>query len=179
MSEERTDQLVRAIAGFGLAPEVITDPVALTPLEWDRVFDRVRAERITGLAVDTVAAGSLQLSEEQAADLYAAHRDAMAWCLLIERKLVGLVESFEMEGIAYAVLKGASIAHRCYPEPCLRSFCDLDLLVRTGDYERACALLERLGHRRRRPEPRPGFEVRFGKASVHQHPERRDRGGPA
>ena len=170
MFEERADQLVRAIAGFGLSPEEITEPVTVTPTEWNLVFDRVRAERMTGLAVETVTAGWLRLSEEQAADLYTAHRDAMAWCLLIERKLVGLVESFELEGIEYAVLKGASIAHRSYPEPCLRSFCDLDLLVRTEDYEDACALLERLGHRRHRPEPRPGFEVRFGKASVHEHP---------
>src|SRR5262249_29252739 len=39
--------------------------------------------------------------------------------------------------------------------------------VRTSHYERACALLERLDHVRQRPEPRPGFEVRFGKGSVH------------
>ena len=58
-----------------------------------------------------------------------------------------------------------------YPEPGLRSFADVDLLVSTADYERACALLERLGHVRQRPEPRPGFEARFGKASVHTHPD--------
>jgi hypothetical protein len=58
-----------------------------------------------------------------------------------------------------------------YADPCLRSFGDLDLLVSTADYERACALLGRLGHVRQRPEPRPGFEVRFGKASVHKHPD--------
>ena len=73
----------------------------------------------------------------------------------------------------FVVIKGASVARTVYVEPCLRSFGDLDLLVRTADYGRACALLGRLGHERQRPEPRPGFEVRFGKASVHRHPEDR------
>ena len=73
----------------------------------------------------------------------------------------------------FVVLKGASVARTVYVEPCLRSFGDLDLLVRTADYGRACALLGRLGHERQRPEPRPGFEVRFGKASVHRHPDDR------
>ena len=126
---------------------------------------------MTGLAVESAAAGWLRLSDVQAAALLAEHRGAMAWCLGVERKLVGLADAFDAEGIGFAVLKGASVAHTMYPETCLRSFADVDLLVSTADYERACALLGRLGHVRQRPEPRPGFEVRFGKASVHKHPD--------
>jgi hypothetical protein len=123
------------------------------------------------LAVESAAAGTLLLNEEQGAALLTAHRRAMAWCLGVERKLVGLADAFDAEGIGFAVLKGASVAHTMYPESCLRSFADVDLLVSTLDYGRACALLGRLGHVRQQPEPRPGFDVRFGKASVHKHPE--------
>jgi hypothetical protein len=66
------------------------------------------------------------------------------------------------------VLKGAALAHTVYPEPCLRSFGDVDVLVSTRDWRRACDVLEELGLRRQRPEPRPGFDERFGKASVHK-----------
>jgi hypothetical protein len=58
-----------------------------------------------------------------------------------------------------------------YADPGLRPFGDLDLLVATPDYERACAILADLGCERLRPEPRAHWEVRFGKASVHRHPD--------
>ncbi len=41
-------------------------------------------------------------------------------------------------------------------------------LLVPGDWRRACSVLEDLGLKRALPEPRPGFDERFGKASVHQ-----------
>src|SRR5262249_43249749 len=41
------------------------------------------------------------------------------------------------------------------------------LLVRTQDWRRACEALDRHGFARRLPEPRPGFDERFGKAASH------------
>ena len=171
MDDDRSDVLTRAIAGHGLPGVPEPEPTTVPDDVWQRLFSRIRAERISGLAVQSVVSGWLELSDEQATELLAAHRDSMTWCLSVERKLVGLAEAFDAEGIPFAVLKGASVAHTMYPDPSLRSFGDLDLLVSTTDYERACALLGRLGHVRQRPEPRPGFEVRFGKASVHKHPD--------
>jgi len=170
---EQAVPLARRIAAFGLPGVPIPDAVAPSDQVWSSLFGLVQDQRITGLAIESVADGWLDLTEEQTEQLFAAHRDAMMWTLLIERKLVGLVGEFERDGIGFAVLKGASVARTAYAEPCLRSFGDLDLLVRTADYGRACALLGRLGHERQRPEPRPGFEVRFGKGSVHRHPEDR------
>ncbi len=165
------ETLARSVAMFGLEEARQDQPAEPSELVWERLLTRIRFERMTGLAVESAAAGSLQLDEVQAAALLAEHRGAMAWCLGVERKLVALADAFDAEGIGFAVLKGASVAHTMYPEPCLRSFADVDLLVSTADYERACGLLGRLGHVRQRPEPRPGFEARFGKASVHKHPD--------
>ena len=95
----------------------------------------------------------------------------MTWCLAAEQKLLHLADAFDRDAIPYAVLKGPALAHSVYSEPCLRPFGDLDLLVSSSNYYRAAALLARLGHRRRRPEPRPGWEARFGKASVHVRPD--------
>ena len=165
------ETVARMIAASGLEATKRNEPAELSGPLWERLLARIRFERLTGLAVDSAAAGSLRLSDAQATELLAAHRRAMAWCLGVERKLIGLAEAFDAEGIGFSVLKGPSVAHTVYSESCLRSFADVDLLVSTADYKPACLLLGRLGHRRERPEPRAGFEERFGKASVHKHPE--------
>ena len=174
MPEERpadgVDDLARKIAASGLPGVREPEATAVPNESWPRLLARVNAEGMTGLAVGSFDSGWLRLSDEQVAQLLAAHRNAMTWCLQVERKLIGLAEAFDSEGVTFAVLKGASVAHTMYPDPSARSFADLDLLVSTLDYERACTLLGRLGNERQRPEPRPGFEVRFGKASVHRDP---------
>jgi hypothetical protein len=164
-----SEVIARRIAAFGL--NGVPDPEPFTPgPSWPALHSRIRGQRLTGLAVDSVIAGWLELSDGAVDELLAAHRTSMVWSLSVERKLLALTEAFDAEGIDFAVLKGASIAHTAYAEPCHRSFGDLDLLVGTPDYERAGRLLEALGHRRQRPEPRPGWEVRFGKARVHKDP---------
>ncbi len=173
MDDDRVEALTRTITAFGLPGAPEPKPVAVGDEAWPRLLSRVRTERITGLAVDCEASGLLSLSDQHRTELLDAHRDAMAWCLSIERKLVALAQVFDTQHIPFAVLKGASVAHVVYPDPCLRSFADLDLFVGSGDYERACTLLDRVGHVRRQPEPRPGFDARFGRASVHIHPDDR------
>jgi hypothetical protein len=56
------------------------------------------------------------------------------------------------------------MAHTCYPAPTWRSFGDLDLLVRAEQWQTATAVLLQSGFRRDLPEPRVGFDERFGKA---------------
>ncbi len=159
---------LRLIAAWGLGDGAVVGP--FTTLEWATLLERIRFERITGLAVEAALGGGLLLSSDQDDELLRLHRAAMSWCLFAEQKLLRLAEALEGAGIEYAVLKGPSLAHTVYAEPCLRPFGDLDLLVRSRDYDRATALMACLGHVRRRPEPRPGWEARFGKASVHVHP---------
>jgi hypothetical protein len=48
----------------------------------------------------------------------------------------------------------------------LRSFGDIDLLVRSDDFDEAAGLLLSLGYGRSAPEPRPGFDRRFGKGAT-------------
>jgi hypothetical protein len=173
MAEDRVDVVTRAIAGFGLPDVAEPGSTQLPDHRWPSFLSRVRRERITGLAVESEAAGWLALSEAQASQLHAAHRDAMLWCLCVERKLLALADAFDAEDLPFVVLKGPSVAHTMYADPCLRAFADLDVLVAARDYQRACRLLRHLGHLRRQPEPRRGFDVRFGRASVHTHPDDR------
>ena len=68
------------------------------------------------------------------------------------------------------VLKGPVLAHGLYPDPLLRPFKDLDLLVPSARFEELVVALGRYGYVRSRPEPVPGFDALVGKALVLVHP---------
>jgi hypothetical protein len=157
---------VRAVAGFGLPCE-LNDPVRVDEGTWPECKSRLVAERLTGLAVAAAESGKLTITDDQFAELTEAHREVMLWALDLERTLLELAEAFDDAKIEFIVLKGPALAHSSYPDPSWRPFMDIDLLVRTRDWRRSCALLDELGLRRRLVEPRPGFDERFGKAASH------------
>jgi Uncharacterised nucleotidyltransferase len=166
-------EIARAVASIGAPGAASPEPVLVGAATWPHLLRRLRAERITGFALMSANHGWLGLTDEQRGSLDDVHRGAMVRCLSIEQKIRTLTASLDEESIGFAILKGASVAHTAYPEPSVRSFADVDLLVATSDFGRASRLLERSGHRRLRPEPRRGFDVRFGKASVHRRDDDR------
>jgi hypothetical protein len=85
--------------------------------------------------------------------------------LAVERGLIEISEEFQSAAVEFVVLKGPALAHTVYPDPAWRFFGDLDLLVRGTDWRKVAAILEGLGYHRSLPEPRAGFDERFGKAS--------------
>lgn len=158
------------VAAFGLRG-ADPSPIEVTGEGWPEFIGGVRRQKLTGLAVEAMQAGQLRLASEHERQLVLEHRKAMLLALALERSLLGLAEAFGGKGIDLVVLKGPSIAHTMYPDPSWRPFGDLDVLVRTSDWQRACALLPRLGYRRKYPEPRPGFVERFGHTAVHESAE--------
>lgn len=124
-------------------------------------------ERLTGLAVHALLDGTLELTEELTDELLDRHQLAMCRTLDHERALFAVDEAFAGRGITYVVLKGSTFAHAFYPDPSWRPFADLDLLVPDDHWGGACAVLEQLGYTRSQPEPRAGFDVRFGKAAEY------------
>ena len=158
--------LGRAIGGFGL-PGLEPQGVEISERAWRSFRGSAPNGRIVGLAVAAAEAGRLPLTDEQAGELLAWHRDAMVWALTIERRLLELAEAFEAAGVSWLVLKGPALAHTVYPNPSWRGFGDLDLLVPTASWRQALEVLAGMGFQRRLPEPRPGFDERFGKAAVH------------
>jgi hypothetical protein len=161
--------LVAAVAGHGLPgrPEV-RDPlseVALPGGAWAELLGRARGQRLTGFLALAVREGALTTRPDQAEQAATAHREAMATVLLLERLLLDTTCLLTREGIAVRVLKGSSLAHLDYPALELRSFGDVDLLVRSEQFDDAVAVLARAGHSRRFPQPRPGFDRRFSKGT--------------
>jgi len=171
MPDPREDReanlLVRRIAAFGSPGTDAGESLVVEERCWPAFHRILTSQQLEGLAVAAATAGSLVLTDDQQASLLDATRDAMLWCLEIEKNLVGLTAAFAHARIDFLVLKGPAVAHTLYPDPSWRPFRDLDLLVRTRDWKRASETLISLGYRRFRPEPRPGFDERFGKAAVH------------
>jgi hypothetical protein len=153
------------IAAYGLDRD--EEPIDVGDTAWRRLMSYISSQRLSGIASAAAGAGVLQLSDEQADGLREMHTADMTWTLALERSLLSIARTAGEEGVDLIVLKGPALAHGFYPDPSWRAFADIDLLVRTSDWRRACAVLDRLGFHRQRPEPRAGFDERFGKAAVH------------
>jgi hypothetical protein len=159
--------LVRRIAATSLPGRSRGPTTKVPPAAWPRLLSRIVQERLSGLAVEAAEQGWLWLDDDQLRELLEQHREAMLWTLRVERMLLVVSRHLEALGVGSVVLKGPALAHTHYPDPSLRAFRDLDLLVPTRQWRAACSALEALGMRRRLPEPRPGFDERFGKAAVY------------
>lgn len=162
-------ELARSIAAVGLPGVDQADGRLEVPVDrWPGVLDRLIHQRLTGIAVSGVKAGQLELHEQGRLELFDAHRRAMVLVVGLERKLLEITGALEKEGVDALALKGAAFAHTFYPSPTWRTYGDVDVLVRTDDWRTACGVLSSLGFRRLVPEPRPGFDERFGKGATHE-----------
>jgi hypothetical protein len=156
---------LRRIAAFGLSDEA--EVLRVTQQAWPAFLSRLDFHRLTGMAAAAWEGGRLELESAQAEELLEHQRSAMLLALAIEQQLLGLKDAFAAAGVRAVVLKGPAAAHSFYPDPAMRPFGDLDLLVSTTDWRPACEVLLRQGYTRNLPEPRRGFDERFGKAATH------------
>jgi hypothetical protein len=163
--------LAQAVAAHGLEGRTLALPTApVGPPAWAHLMAVARHERITGLLLNAVLAGDLAVTPDQAEEAKLAHRASMATALMLEATLIETAATLGEAGIDLRVLKGPAVAHLDYPDPALRSFGDIDLLVRSSQFDDAVAALVSAAHRRKFPEPRPGFDRRFSKGSCLVHP---------
>ncbi|MCU1429192.1 MAG: putative nucleotidyltransferase [Actinomycetia bacterium] len=156
--------LALRVASFGLpgAPPMIND-IPLGENEWGPLRDEVARTRITGHFVAALEAGAFASTDAQRAEAMRSHERALALDLVLERLLVHAGRRFDAAAIEYRALKGTALSHTVYSRPELRSYGDIDLLVRGKQYDDALALLVEAGGRPHFGEPRPGFTRLFGK----------------
>ncbi len=75
-------------------------------------------------------------------------RPAAAQALSTERDVIEVCDAAHRHGVDALLLKGAALAYTHYPEPHLRPYADVDLLIRRDDLERAAAMLAEIGYTR-------------------------------
>lgn len=165
------DEVVGAIAGYGLPGARPLPRTALPDAGWRAVFELATRERLTPLLAGAVADGALPVSARQHEQATAAHEQSMRLCVLLERALLETATGFEGSGIMYRVLKGPAVAHLDYPDPAQRAFGDVDVLVASSQYDTALEVLRASGAQRRFSEVRPGFDRRWGKGACLVAPD--------
>ena len=139
------------------------EPLADPGRAWELV-ELARAEQLSGPLLVAVDGGVLSLPGEVVEQLVRQHEEAMLWCLHLESRLVEIAGWFdEVGGVRFRMLKGVAAAHLDEPDPSLRFFSDLDLLIASDDLDRAVGVLIAHGASRLEVERRPGFDRRFAK----------------
>ncbi|MQA14198.1 MAG: hypothetical protein GEV09_08505 [Pseudonocardiaceae bacterium] len=160
-----------AVAGFGLPGASRAFPrEPVTDDSWTALLSAARTHRLAGLLRAAIDQGAMPATEAQAQQARAAHRSVMVRVLSLERELIAVVDLLAASGIETRALKGSAVAHLDYPQPALRSFIDLDILVRAVDIDDAVRVLVAAGFVRTLAEPRPGFDRRFDKGTTLRSP---------
>src|SRR5713101_5903756 len=73
-------------------------------------------------------------------------RAQVFFSLRLTAEMFGLIELFRSQGIEALVVKGPVLAVQAYGDPAMRSYGDLDLLVRQRDIRRATELMNAAGY---------------------------------
>ena len=156
------DSLLLAIARAGLPG------TAPPPRDgWEEHLELVLSQGLAGLFSASAAAGMVDIDAGMAGRLQRQLDAEAVRAVQLEGELLRLAPVLEHLGAV--VLKGAVLAHAAYPDPLLRPFTDIDLLVPGDRINHALSVLATYGYQRTRPEPAPGYDTRVGKAVALQH----------
>ncbi|MCU1496995.1 MAG: hypothetical protein JWM47_948 [Acidimicrobiales bacterium] len=157
------DRVLRDLAGWGLDS---TGPIGEVAGETPglALVERAVEQRLIGVLAVAADAGVIGLHPKAAEAAHDRHRAALLWCLNLEARLLRVVELLDGAQIHPLVLKGPALAHLDEADPSLRTFADIDLLVRATDLDRAVEVLAGFGAGRGPAERRPGFDHRFAKS---------------
>jgi hypothetical protein len=156
--------LAAMVAGQGLAGSRRDWPATvLTDDAYGALLQTVEAERITGHLLRVLESERLPVTDAQYQLALERHEDALARDLLLERLLMRASGELAAAGIGHRALKGPAVARTVYADPGLRSFGDIDILVRGRTFESALALLAGDASTPRYREPRRHFTARYGK----------------
>jgi hypothetical protein len=115
--------------------------------------------------------GVFPATDGQAQEARIVHRSEAMRTMFLERELRSVIDLLDAEKIDHRVLKGSAVARLDHTDPALRSFVDLDVLVRGRDVDHAVTVLCRAGFVRTLAEPRKGFDRRFDKGMTLRRPQ--------
>lgn len=141
---------------------------AVAALDWDRTVTRAEHERLAPILYMALRGGAAPAPV--LARLRAAWLAAERQHLLAGKQLREIVDAFGGAGIQTIILKGPALAADYYPDPALRPFTDLDLLVRRRDRDTAMEVLSRLGYAHGSPGRSLAYELEHAPAAYFVAP---------
>lgn len=117
-------------------------------LAWDALAEAAEYHGLAPILYHTLDSACPELIPENVARrLHDCYRDSAKRNVLLTARLFALLDAFEAKSIAVVPLKGPLLAELLYPDPVLRPFSDLDLLIGEHDVPGALDLLEQEGYR--------------------------------
>lgn len=124
------------------------EPVFPPPgLDWDRLVELARRHRCSAMLRATLVAMQFRTVPEPAwRRLESEVMSDAARVAFMQARLAEILALFQAEGIGVMPLKGASLGALAYPDPGLRTFDDLDLMVHPIDFLRAQEVLSAAGY---------------------------------
>jgi hypothetical protein len=125
------------------------------PLDWDQVLDWAGYHHVTTLLhhhLQSVGKGLVPADVLQ--ELRVRYHGIAARGLKLDMELLSLLRELEEADAPGVIWKGPALAHTLYPSPELRTYADLDIILRREDRARARAVFRRRGY-----APPPGSLV--------------------
>lgn len=159
-----TAVLSAAVAAWGLPSAHRLPTVPMPDDGFGELVAACRQQRILGLLGAAVADGAFPTTGAQRHQLDLGWQEWLGHAVRAERLALTVRDALAAVDIPVRVLKGLALAHTAYPDPALRVYGDIDLLVPSDRLHRAGAeLVAALDGERAEPEVRPGFDDRFGR----------------
>ena len=117
------------------------------PLKWASLIALAEDHSVLGLTAARLAnydenAVSLEIRES----LRAWRRAYTLFTMNLTAEMFRLFDGFAASGVEALVIKGPVLSARCYGDPGLRQYGDLDLIVRDKDIQRSTELMISLGY---------------------------------
>jgi hypothetical protein len=141
-------------------------PIVLDAAAADRVLSRARFDHLTGFLASAVLAGVVKTDDGLRSVLWQRWHDELLTCVRLEALAVRTAELLDEAGIRWRLTKGAALAHLDYPDPAVRTFGDVDVVVHPSDWQTAFRLLSASGYRRHAPTLPGGYDARYGKGAT-------------
>jgi hypothetical protein len=117
------------------------------PVDWCALFGLAEGHGLLGLAAIRFRDGGDEiLPAEISQDLRERQRAQALFTLRLTAEMFGLLDCFAASGLDLLVIKGPVLSSRCYGDPGLRQYGDLDLIVRDKDMLRSTELMIGLGY---------------------------------
>jgi hypothetical protein len=130
-------------------------------------FAQARFDHLTGFLAGAVAAGVVVADDDNLwTALWRQWHDELLTCVRLEALAVRTGELLDAAGIRWRLTKGAALAYLDYPDPAMRTFGDIDLVIHPADWSTAFGLLSNNGYRREAPTLPGNYDDRYGKGAT-------------
>jgi hypothetical protein len=128
-------------------------------------------DRLGGMLAAAIRSGHVSVDADTAAGVQQLWNDQLVAAVLVEALAVRTAELLDAAGVVWRLTKGPALAHLDYPDPAMRLFGDVDIIVHPGSWTTALSTLADVGWHRELAELEPSFDTRFGKGATISTPD--------